>query len=332
MCLLVTQSKFSPALYDEWLADFYSYNQDGIGVMYSENDTLIIEKALPANAEAFISFYRTHIQGRDCAFHLRMRTHGNIDLDNCHPYEVLNRKDHGLDLWLMHNGVLSSGNSADVTKSDTWHYIRDVLRPMLADNAEFVHHPSFAEIVGKHIGDGNKFVLCDNTGRMVTINKDAGVYWAGLWLSNEYAWSASVTAKDTPFDDPLKAIEQANEKPVKYKYTQPLNYGAGAYSAYDSESEAWVNTISDLLDDLESNGLKKAGQIDFQDALDFAERFGIDAFKDLYYMVLSAEIRESQFLQYMADHDTALKALPWLADCEFSESNYSFEGDFYEYQ
>jgi hypothetical protein len=33
MCLLVTQTNNSPALSDDWLNDFYSYNSDGVGVM-----------------------------------------------------------------------------------------------------------------------------------------------------------------------------------------------------------------------------------------------------------------------------------------------------------
>ena len=120
MCLLITQSNKSPALSDAWLEDFYSYNADGVGVMYSLDNQLIVEKILPKNAEDFVHFYRNNIQGKNCAFHLRMRTHGDIDLTNCHPYEVLNRSEHGIDLWLMHNGILSTGNKADDKKSDTW--------------------------------------------------------------------------------------------------------------------------------------------------------------------------------------------------------------------
>ena len=116
-----------------------------------------------------------------------MRTHGDIDLDNCHPYPILNRLEHGIDLWLMHNGILATGNKADESKSDTWHYIEDYLKPMLSANPDFAFHSSFSEIVGDHIGSSNKFILMDNEGRQTIINQSAGVYWAGLWLSNTYA-------------------------------------------------------------------------------------------------------------------------------------------------
>ena len=58
MCLLITQSSTSPVINDKWLADFYDYNSDGVGVMYSENDSLVIEKILPKNEKAFIDFYQ----------------------------------------------------------------------------------------------------------------------------------------------------------------------------------------------------------------------------------------------------------------------------------
>ena len=44
MCLLITQSEQSPKLSNAWLEDFYDYNGDGVGVMFVENGSLIIEK------------------------------------------------------------------------------------------------------------------------------------------------------------------------------------------------------------------------------------------------------------------------------------------------
>lgn len=64
MCLLVNQQSTSPILSDEWLTDFYSYNPDGIGVMYANNGELIVKKLLPKSAEDFIAFYREFIAGK----------------------------------------------------------------------------------------------------------------------------------------------------------------------------------------------------------------------------------------------------------------------------
>ena len=80
MCLLITQNKNSQKLSNEWLEDFYSSNSDGLGVMYAQDNELIVEKFLPKNAKDLAHFYKNHIAGRDCADHFRMRTHGDIDL------------------------------------------------------------------------------------------------------------------------------------------------------------------------------------------------------------------------------------------------------------
>jgi predicted glutamine amidotransferase len=182
MCLLVKQpasSKFS----DEFLRDVYFKNQDGLGVMYADGDKMHVFKCLPANAEEFVDFYRKHAEGRDCVWHARMQTHGDIDFDNCHPYKVTE------DVWLAHNGVLSTSNDADKSKSDTWHFIRNVIRPALIGQPELLLDKDWQEFIEKAIGSSNKFALVRADGVVVVMNEKAGVEYQGAWLSNTYAWS-----------------------------------------------------------------------------------------------------------------------------------------------
>jgi hypothetical protein len=323
MCLLVTQSTTSPVLSNDWLADFYSYNSDGIGVMHSHDGELIIQKILPKSAQDFIAFYHDNIKGKNCAFHLRMKTHGHIDLENCHPYEVLNKADHGIDLWLMHNGILSTGNQADISKSDTWHYIRDYLRPMLADNPEFYLHPSFSEIVEKHIGSSNKFVLMDNHGRSVTINQGAGVYWAGLWLSNTYAWSATGSESDKPVTSPKQAKKQAKEKPVKYSYKSSKyssNYWDSRSDYFDGEDWStkdreclyFADDFEIALNELEIMGLFRASDISLLQAKRFVSEFDEGAFFDLVYSCVDGDLDEDSFYKCILNYDYARECFPFL--------------------
>jgi hypothetical protein len=321
MCLLITQHNNSARLSDVWLEDFYDYNSDGVGVMYAHNDQLVIEKVLPKNAHQFVAFYREHIEGKPCAFHLRMRTHGAIDLDNCHPYEVLNRAEHGLDLWLMHNGVLSTGNARDLTKSDTWHYIRDFLRPMLANNPDYAFSDSFAQIVGTHIGASNKFVLMDNQGRMTTINRDSGVFWAGLWLSNTYAWSASKNTSKKPVKS-LKTIRKhAKEKP-----TRALNYGYGygrtnigyldSYPSYYEDEDGYADQLEyevwNIVEELNANGYEDASSVAYYDLMDFVETYGLDALQEVAYMVMDGNINQEWFTKIIQKNKTAIESFPFL--------------------
>jgi len=310
MCLLVTQTNNSPALSDAWLEDFYSYNSDGVGVMYSLDNRLVVEKILPKNAEDFVHFYRNHIEGKNCAFHLRMRTHGDTDLTNCHPYEVLNQQEHGTDLWLMHNGILATGNAGDTSKSDTWHYIRDYLRPMLATNPAFAFTPAFRHLIGSHIGSGNKFVLMDNHGNMSTVNQKAGVYWAGLWLSNEYAWTASDTTSQTPIKSIKTAKKQAKEKPapaIRYPSLSGSMYGSGYQSGYQSgyDYPSLYDDIEMILDDLGYCGHYEASQQSLRDIEGFIADFGFNAFADLADYLMQNQIDYEQFDKALTNPDYA---------------------------
>lgn len=322
MCLLITQSANSPVLSDAWLTDFYDFNSDGVGVMYANNGDLVIKKILPKSAQDFIQFYRADIQGRDCAFHLRMRTHGEIDLTNCHPYEVLNRAEHGIDLWLMHNGVLSTGNKANPKLSDTWHYINDYLKPMLSGNPDFAFHPSFKALIEDHIGVSNKFVLMDNEGRQVVINEGKGVYWAGLWLSNTYAWSASDSAKGHKVNA-KKAKKQAQEVPAlrpiyKGGYSSYLwdedyqsynaSYGVGAYGVAPNQDIDSI--IENNLEDLEYMGVNHSTTYGM--ALDFVDEFGIDAFLDVVDQAIDGQLPSEWFDKVMTDHKIARECFPYL--------------------
>lgn len=188
MCLLITQPA-GTVFEEQFLDDVYGMNSDGVGVMYAEEGAVTVVKFLPATALEALEFYNEHISGRDCAVHYRMRTHGATDFTNCHPYEVISAEE-GTEMWLMHNGILHTGNDTDVSKSDTWHYVQDFLRPMLLSNPGFMLTEAFKTIVGEHIGNGNKFTLLDAHGNMVTVNDDQGVDYNGAWLSNTYAWKS----------------------------------------------------------------------------------------------------------------------------------------------
>jgi len=281
--------------------------------MFAHHGELIIKKIIPNTAQEFIDFYRENIAGRDCAFHLRMRTHGDIDLLNCHPYEILNRSEHGLDLWLMHNGVLATGNRADITKSDTWHYIQDYLKPMLASNPDFAFHPSFKALIEDHIGGSNKFVIMDNEGRQTVINQSSGVYWGGLWLSNTYAWTSSKSAKNHPVNL-KKAKKQIAEKPEKvvYKYSK--------YSEWDSyyPAQAWSyekpadhhREVEINLDDL-TYIIGEHG-ITVDQGLNFVYEFGIEGFVDIVDYAISGELDLEWFKKIITDYKLARESFPAL--------------------
>jgi len=247
MCLLINQPKNLPAISNEWLTDFYYYNSDGIGVMYSNGrGRLVVQKALPRDEGELIEFYHRFIAGKACAWHLRMRTHGGIDLANCHPYPVLNFKQHGIDLQIMHNGVLHTGNHADDSMSDTHHFVARFLTPILADNPSLIFNKAFQELLADQIGAANKFILVDSLGRTVVINESAGVRWGGLWLSNTYAWSApgSVISKLSKWPNFSGGKNWQKGKPFDppNRAELPVPGGERRVLANDAYADIWEDT------------------------------------------------------------------------------------------
>jgi len=183
MCILIHHPA-GTHLTDAHFADFYDKNPDGFGAIVNIGHKVDVIKRVGTLNE-IQRLYDKHVAGREAIIHMRWRTHGDIDLHNCHPYEVVP------GLWMAHNGVLSHSNVADPSKSDTWHYINDVLRPLLTKDPDLIHEPAFQKLVAHDIGYSNKFGFMDHEGRTVILNKASGIEHDGVWYSNTYAWTPS---------------------------------------------------------------------------------------------------------------------------------------------
>lgn len=183
MCILIQHDKTS-SFSDELLADFYKHNSDGFGLMYGDGNKIHITKSL-GSLEETIALYRDLAEGRDCVIHYRMKTHGKIDLTNCHPYRITD------DLWVAHNGILSASNPINQDLSDTWHLIEYILKPIAEQNTDKFFEEDFIIYLESLIGSSNKLAFCHADGRTSIVNRDSGVDYQESWMSNTYAWSAA---------------------------------------------------------------------------------------------------------------------------------------------
>ena len=98
MCILIHQPKdgfFSSAQ----LQDFFSKNRDGFGAIVNRGNEVNIVKMV-GTLQQIEDVYYEQVACYEAVIHFRMQTHGEIDLDNCHPYEVTP------GIWMAHNGVL----------------------------------------------------------------------------------------------------------------------------------------------------------------------------------------------------------------------------------
>lgn len=168
------------------IESIFEYNSDGLGAMYRNKRGLRIVKVLPRDIKDALEFFRSlPTDDRMLAVHWRMKTHGTINLDNCHPYDVVEGR-----LAMMHNGILSTGNAADPSRSDTWHFIQDYLAEAMQQAPAVAHTKGFLDMCGEFIGN-NRFVFMSDDGKVSIVNKDQGIEHGGVWFANTYAWEPS---------------------------------------------------------------------------------------------------------------------------------------------
>lgn len=182
MCILIHNTPKSN-ITEAMFRDFIIRNGDGFGAAYSDGKKVHTIKLLDPTAKELAHVYNQYLKGKDAIIHLRMRTHGDIDFENCHPYTV---SDH---LVMAHNGVLSTGNAWDTSKSDTWHLIDRYLRPMLDKSPDLLFEPAFQRMLGGFIGSTNRLGFVDAKRGVVVINRHSGITHKDTWFSNTYAWS-----------------------------------------------------------------------------------------------------------------------------------------------
>src|SRR3546814_3848034 len=84
----------------------------------------------------------------------------------------------------MHNGTLKL-KARVPGKSDTWHFVTDVLRPLAQRHVGLLSDYAFVQILELGLRADNKLALLDQRlRRIVIVNRAYGVEVDGLWLSN----------------------------------------------------------------------------------------------------------------------------------------------------
>ena len=73
-------------------------NSDGWGLMHSNGSEIVINKGLNFD---HLKPLLDNLNGSPYVLHYRWATHGNKNIDNCHPFQVTKQ------LYMAHNGVIS---------------------------------------------------------------------------------------------------------------------------------------------------------------------------------------------------------------------------------
>jgi glutamine amidotransferase len=197
MCLLTF---FPPGITPDPVAlDNGAYNNpDGHGFALVAGNRLIVARGMdPAFLiEDFINLRHEH-PGGPALFHSRFATHGPINDDNCHPFQM------GGDprTVVAHNGILPKNvrpNKGD-PRSDTCVAVEDFLP---ADPFGPLGNNKARARLSQWLGPGNKLVILTVNPRYrrraYVINEHAGIWDSGIWYSNlDYQYTATANRWDS---------------------------------------------------------------------------------------------------------------------------------------
>ena len=177
MCLIIHKPA-GAEIPQDLLAAASAHNPDGWGLMgFDDDGRVLIERHAIVDVDQLIDIERKY-RNAEYVLHVRRQTRGGSGLDNVHPFKIVD------GVWLMHNGTLK----LDVRvpgKSDTWHFVTDVLRPLAQRHPGLLSDYAFVQVLEQGLRAENKLALLDQRlRRIVLVNQAHGVEVDGLWLSN----------------------------------------------------------------------------------------------------------------------------------------------------
>lgn len=230
MCLIINREE-GQIVTDDFIKDVATRNGDGWGIMHNRpsDNKVVVKRGLKLD-EFFPVIHALQEKDIPCVIHFRMRTHGAVDVENCHPFKVVN------GVYFMHNGTID----VDIPKkdsgkaSDTNVFVRDVLAPLLLSvkDRELTLRSSWFEhfMDAQAKSHNSRFVLMDEEGPRFYGNWTKTT--TGIWCSNTYAYT---------LDNPTKKTYTPVSYPKNYGYYDYMGYGdesVGASRAADSASKA----------------------------------------------------------------------------------------------
>lgn len=186
MCLMIVKPE-GKDVSDEHLENGFENNPDGGGYCWVDGGKVYYRKGI-FDFNEFKTSYRQDVGERPAIIHFRMATHGGVNHENCHPFDI------GNGAMMAHNGVIQIATKQG--ESDTRAFLRERLAPVLVPNPDAIQDASWIEQIDAAIG-GSKLGFLYPNGRHYIIGEKRGEWENGVWFSNsghKYSHSACYAA------------------------------------------------------------------------------------------------------------------------------------------
>lgn len=174
MCVIVhVNAKKSIA--KETLRDCFFTNRDGWGIMWAHNDKLHMVKD-KTHFDDFYDIWKDVPRDAERAIHFRIRTAGEINKANCHPFAI------NENIAMMHNGMIDAVMLND-KMSDTYNFVENELKPIVSKWPDFMKAQAFSKLMGDVTGH-SKLLFMNNKGDVLKIRENVWVERNGIYFSN----------------------------------------------------------------------------------------------------------------------------------------------------
>lgn len=174
---------------DKKLAAACNRNSDGYGFAIFDRGKIEIRKYLKpgGNSPDEVNSIMEQCKDQELFLHLRYKTVGDKNTDNCHPFPVC--EVDGVNYYLMHNGTMNEFDKKD-GRTDSYHYGQDVVAPLVQGwvTDTPLEDPFVKKVLAKFAGSANKIAIFDNRGNSHIVNREAGSEFDGCWVSNTYSF------------------------------------------------------------------------------------------------------------------------------------------------
>lgn len=186
MCIILLD-KVGGSVTEAQIRNMFTRNGDGLGIIpLTGRKREAFKVGNPQSVDEVLEVW-SRFKDEPYAAHLRLKTHGEIDEANCHPYPLWDDNH-----WLFHNGVLGVVPEIDKKMSDTWHLAEYFLKPIGKKLFQLLEDEQFRFSLGKMIGPTNKLVFVSPLAVHI-INEQAGT-----WRNENNLWLSNLLAVDTP--------------------------------------------------------------------------------------------------------------------------------------
>jgi glutamine phosphoribosylpyrophosphate amidotransferase len=190
MCVIIDKDPGATVPFDK-LEIACRVNAHGHGISYIHRGKLQFDYCTQLNDPQAIADKLARLQKRRVFLHLRFATVGDVTLFNAHPFPLLSKKLHGVDVGLMHNGTLGNyrptGEALEAKWSDTKFFSETFAKPLAERCLAFGDSPLedvfFVRQIQKESGTWSVLVLFDSLGNTVRINEERGAQFDGWWAS-----------------------------------------------------------------------------------------------------------------------------------------------------